>query len=134
MRERLFVAQFVVAVENQWFAPGMHGPPTRVERRHHIEAQLFTATDTEAAYQLTCEWLPRFSDDNLDGPGDLTRIFAVGIHQIEELQPAPDELGTAVRELYGVDVGGYDPAAVDATGVSLLRDKAELSIFQLLQR
>jgi hypothetical protein len=67
---------------------------------------LFAAADAEAAYRVACEWLPGFADANHDGPGDRTKIFALGVHQIEEVLPAPDDLPAAVRELYGVDVGG----------------------------
>ena len=49
MGDRLFVVQVVVAVEDQWFAPGTDGPPIRAERRHHIAAHLFAAPDAEAA-------------------------------------------------------------------------------------
>lgn len=133
MGERLFVAQVVVAVEDQWFAPGTDGPPVRAERRHRIEAYLFSAADAEAAYRTAVEWLAGFSDANHDGPGDLTRIFPIGLHQLEDVMPRVAELPTAVQELYGVDVGGYDPAAVDAHGVPRVRGRDELEVFRVQQ-
>ena len=90
---------------------------------------MFAAADAEAAYRVACEWLPGFEDANHDGRGDRTRMFAVGIHQIEDVLPAPDDLPREVRELYGVDVGGYDQVAVDPAGVPRVRAKAELAIF-----
>ena len=83
---------------------------------------MFAAADAEAAYRVACEWLPGFEDANHDGRGDRTRMFAVGIHQIEDVL-------REVRELYGVDVGGYDQVAVDPAGVPRVRAKAELAIF-----
>ncbi len=130
MGERLFVVQVVVAVEDQWFAPGTDGPPVRAERRHHLDAHLFAAADAEAAYRTAAGWLPGFADANHDGPGDLTRVFAVGLHQLEEVFPRRAELSAAVDELYGVDVGGFDPCAVDAAGVPLVRAKDELEVFR----
>ena len=133
MGERLFVAQVVVAVEDQWFAPGTDGPPVRAERRHRIEAYLFAAADAEAAYRTAVEWLPGFSDANHDGPGNLTRIFAIGLHQLENVLPRVTDLPTAVQEQYGVDVGGYDPAAVVAHGVPQVRGRDELDVFRVQQ-
>jgi hypothetical protein len=128
--DRLFVMQVVVAVEDQWFAPGTDGQPVQVERRHHIEAQLFAAADAEAAYRTAVGWLPGFSDANHDGPGDLTRIFAVGLHQLEEVIVGLAELPAAVQGLYGVDVGGYDPSEAEAAGVPRVRAKGELEVFR----
>lgn len=82
MGERLFVVQVVVAVEDQWFAPGTDGPPVRTERRHHVAAHLFAAADEEAAYRTAVGWPPGFSGANHDGPGDLTRLFTVGFYQL----------------------------------------------------
>jgi hypothetical protein len=133
--ERLYVVQFVVAVEDHWFGPETDGSPTRIERRHYIEAQLFAAADAESAYRVACEWLPGFTDANHDGSGNLTRKFAVGIHQVDELElPAPSNLPAAVRRLYGVDVGRYDPGEVDPGGTPLVRAKTELAIFQRTKR
>ena len=131
MGERLFVMQVVVAVEDQWFAPGTAGPPIRAERRQYIDAHLFAADDEDGAYRTAVDWLPGFSDSNHDGPGDLTRMFAVGLHQLEEVSPRVADLSTAVREVYGVDVGGYDPSAVDAAGIPRVRAREELEVFRV---
>jgi hypothetical protein len=128
--QRLFVVQVVVAHEQQWFAPGTGGPPVRRERRHYVESRLFAAPDAETAYRIACDWLPGFSDANRDGPGDLTEIFAIGLHQLEELLPRLGELPSAVKEVYGIDVGLYDPSAVDAEGEPLVRARDQLDVFR----
>ncbi len=130
MGDRLFAAQFVVAEENQWFAPDTSGPAIRSERRHHIAGQLFTATDEEDAYRKAIEWVPGFSDSNHDGPGDLTQIFAVGLHQLEELIPGAGELIAALRQPYGADIGTFDPLDVDDAGVPRVRSRDELEVFR----
>jgi hypothetical protein len=128
--QRLFVLQVVIVEENLWFAPGTSAPAIRSERSYHVESQLFAAPDAEAAYRLASEWLPGFSDSNHDGPGDQTRSFAAGLHELEEILPRAGELPSAVRELYGVDVGRYDPSDVDADGVPLVRARDQLSVFR----
>jgi hypothetical protein len=130
---RLFIGQFVVAEENQWFAEGTDGPPRRSERRYRVESQLFAAVDAEAAYLMAQSWLESFSDSNHDGPGDLTTMFAIGLHEIEELPCAPQDLQSAVRECYGVDVGRFDLRAVDQLGVPLIRSKLDLDVFRTLK-
>lgn len=132
MGDRLFVVQVVVAIEDQWFAPDTDGPPIRVERRHHIAAHLFAAPNPDLAYLLATDWLPGFTDTNRDGPGDLTKIFPLGLHQLEEVLPRLTELPTAVCELYGVDVGGFDPSDVDVVGVPLVRTRNELEVFRVV--
>jgi len=127
---RLFVLQVVMAQEEQWFAPGTGGPPIRSERRHYIESTLVAAPDAEEAYRLARESLRGYSDANHDGRGELTRYFALGIHQLEELIERPDDLPAAVRGLYGVNLGLYDPAEVDADGVPLVRDRDQLQAFR----
>jgi hypothetical protein len=127
---RLFVAQVVVVEENQWFAPGTSGPPIRRERRLYIHSSLFAAHDADEAYRTICDWLPGFSDANHDGPGDLTSYFAIGLHELEEVLPRLDELPTALAERYWLDVGVYDPAAVDADGVPLVRARDQLEVFR----
>lgn len=128
---RLFVVQVVVVEENLWFAPGTDGPAIRTERSYRFASQLFAAEDAEAAYRLACEWPPGFSDANHDGPGDLTRILAMGLHELEEILPRECELASAVREFYGVDVGLYDPRAVDGDGVPPVRVRDQLSAFRM---
>ena len=130
MSERLFVAQFVVATEEQWFAPYTNTPPIRIEREYFVRSQLFIARDAEAAYQIASDWLPGFSDSNHDGPGDLTLFSAIGIYELEEVIPNASELLAAAREPYGVDVGGYGPWATDSAGVPIIPSKAELSVFR----
>ena len=71
-----------------------------------------------------------YSDANHDGPGDLTSYFALGIHQLEELTESPVDLPEAVRRPYGVDLGLYDPADVDAQGIPLIRSRDQLDVFQ----
>jgi hypothetical protein len=128
--QRLFVVQVVIVEENLWFATETGGPAIRSERAYYVESQLFAAPNAEAAYRLACKWLPGFSDSNHDGPGDETRFFAAGIHELEETLPRPDELPSAVLELYGVDVGRYDPSDVDADGVPLVRARDQLKVFR----
>src|SRR6476660_1010354 len=83
--DRLFVLQVVVAIEEQWFAESREGPPTRTARKYRIDGLLFAAADEDDAFRIASEWLANdaFSDSNHDGEGDLTRIFAIGIHQLE---------------------------------------------------
>ncbi|QEH39202.1 hypothetical protein OJF2_78160 [Aquisphaera giovannonii] len=126
---RLFVARVVVAIEERWFAPGTGGPPVRSERRHLVESFLFAAPDAEAAYEVAAGWLPGFSDSNHDGRGEETALFALGLHQLEELIPRLGELPSAAQEHYGIDLGLYDPDDVDADGVPLVRTREQLEVF-----
>lgn len=128
--QRLFVLQVVMVREEQWFAPETGGPPIRSEQSHYIQSSLFAATDAEEAYRLAQDSMPGYSDANHDGDGDLTRYFALGIHQLEELPERPADLPEAVRGTYGVDVGLYDPAAVDSEGVPLVRPRDQLEAFR----
>ena len=129
-RQRLFVVQIVMAQEEQWFAPETRGPPIRSERRHYVESTLFAATDAEAAYRMAKGSLPGYSDANHDGPGDLTRYFALGIHQLEDLTEPLADLPEAVQRPYGIGVGLYDPAEVDDDGIPLIRAQDQLDVFQ----
>jgi hypothetical protein len=137
MRERLFVLQVVVVIEEQWFAPGTTGPPIRTERAYRIEDCLFAAADENAAYCIACEWVGGledqrgggFADANHDGPGDLTRIFALGIHQLEEI-PLVTSFDEQLHESYGVHLPGFYLGDVDADGVPLVRSKEELEVFR----
>ncbi len=128
--DRLFVMHVIIAVEEQWFAPGNAESPIKVERRHHIDAILFAATDEDEAYRMAIDWLPGFSDSHHDGVGDLTRMFAVGLHELDEVSLRVADLSAAVREMYGVDVGKYDPSMVDITGLPQVRSKDELQVFR----
>jgi hypothetical protein len=132
--DRLFVAQVVLAIEEQWFAPGTGGPPIRSERHYALDAMLFAAADEEQAYRTVSDWLANegFSDAHHDGPGDLTRIFAIGIHQLEEVGRL-SELPTAVHEQYGISLPGFYLDDVDASGAPIVRNKEDLEVFRLLR-
>jgi hypothetical protein len=132
--QRYYVAQFVIALEDQWFALGIEGSPVRVERRYRVVSQLFAAADPESAYQTAANWLPGFSDSNHDGRGDLFVMSSIGIHEIEEIHQAMENVAQSIHQMYGVDVGSYAPTAVDADGVPIVRSKAELAIFNQLQK
>ena len=132
VNQRLFVAQVVTGVEEQWFAPGTDGPPIRTERCYGIEQALFAAADEDDAYRLVSEWLENdaFSDMDHDGIGDLRRFFGVGLHQLEEvgtLQDFPD----VVCGVYGVSLSVFNLTDVDANGVPLVRVKEQLEVFRL---
>lgn len=128
--QRLFVVQVVIVQEDLWFPPGTGGTAIRCERKYYVESQLFAARDAEEAYRLACEWLPGFSDSNHDGPGDETRYSAAGLHELEEIPLRAGDLPSAVRELYGVEVGRYDPSEVNADGAPLVRARDQLSVFR----
>ena len=132
--DRLFVAQVVLAIEEQWFAPGTAGPPIRTERHYALDAMLFAAADEQQAYSTVSDWLANegFSDAHHDGPGDLTRIFAIGIHQLEEIGRL-NELPTAVHEEYGISLSGFYLDDVDASGAPIVRNKEDLEVFRLLR-
>lgn len=129
--KRYYVAQYVVGFEDQWFAPDTDGPPVRVERSYRVLAELFTAQDAEAAYQLAAHRLGGYSDSSHDGPGDLRLEFPVGIYQVEDVTPIDDDILAATdHEIYGLDVGGFDTNDMNAAGVPLIRTKSELDIFK----
>lgn len=132
--QRLFVAQIVVANEDQWFAPGMAEPPIRSEKHYLIEAQLFSASDEEDAYRIASNWITNgsFSDSNHDGLGDLTQIFGVGIHNIEEIVRL-NEIPNAINDLYGLSLPVFAIDEIDQDGVPLMRAKHELEIFRVLR-
>ncbi len=130
MKQRLFVAQIVLASEDQWFTPGTDGPPIRSRLSYAIDAQLFAALDEEDAFRIASAWIADngFSDSNHDGPGDLTHMSTLGIHQIEEIVCLED-LPAAVHGLYGVGLPGVNCGE----GAPLVRSKNELEIFRLLE-
>jgi hypothetical protein len=128
--QRLFVLQVVMAQEDLWFAPDTDGPPIRSRRQHYIESALFAAKDAEEAYRLAQESLRGYSDANHDGSGDLTRFFALGIHQLEELIERPEDLPVAVCGPYGVQLGLHHLADVGAEGVPLIRPREQLDAFK----
>ena len=130
--DRLFVLQVVIVIEEQWFAAGREGPATRTARRHRIDDLLFAASDEDDAYRIAMDWLANdgFSDANHDGEGDLTRIFALGIHQLEEVAWL-NEVAVKTHELYGIALPGFYLGDVDSSGVPLVRQKEELEVFRL---
>jgi hypothetical protein len=103
--------------EDQWFAPGTRSPPIRSETSYVIESQLFAATDEDDAYRIVSGWITDegFSDSHHDGKGDLTSLFALGIHEIEEIVGLND-LPEAIHELYGVRLPSVIPSEVDYKG------------------
>ncbi|MDX1944405.1 MAG: hypothetical protein SFU86_03285 [Pirellulaceae bacterium] len=129
--DRLFVLQVVIAIEEQWFAPGTIGPPVRCERRYRVDEMLFAAADEEAAYRTATNWLSAeaFSDQNHDGPGDLTRIFAIGMHQLDEIAPL-SQVAEQASDLYGIDLPGFCLGDVDENGVPIVRVREELEVFR----
>ncbi len=130
--DRLFVLQVVIAIEEQWFAAGTSDSPICTQRRYRIDDLLFAAHDEEAAYRTAADWVTSegFADQNHDGLGDLTRIFAVGIHQLEEVVPVSHVAETA-NELYGISLPGFYLGDVDANGVPIVRAKDEMEVFRL---
>jgi hypothetical protein len=130
-KHRLFVAQVVSAIEEQWFAPGTDGPPMRTERIYGIEQTLFAAMDEEDAYRIVNGWLDQgnYADMNHDGDGDLTRYFGIGIHQLEEVETL-DDFPAAVRDT-GVTLPEFSLAQVDRDGVPIVREKDQLEAFRL---
>ena len=131
-KHRLFVAQVVSAIEEQWFAPGTDGPPIRTRRMYGIEQTLFAATDEENAYRIVRGWLEQgnYADMNHDGDGDLTRYFGIGIHQLEEVETL-DAFAAAVRDISGVSLPEFSLAEVDRNGVPIVREKDQLEVFRL---
>ena len=131
-KHRLFVAQVVSAIEEQWFAPGTDGPPIRTQRMYGIEQTLFAATDEEDAYRIVSQWLEQgnYADMNHDGDGDLTRYFGTGIHQLEEIVTL-DTFPAAVRDIYGVSLPEFSLAHLDGNGVPIVREKDQLEVFRL---
>lgn len=131
-KDRLFVLQVVVAIEELWFAESREGPPTRTARYHRIDDFLFAAAHEDDAFRIVSEWLANdgFSDSNHDGEGDLTRIFAVGIHQLEEVARTSEVLEMA-HEPYGIALPGFYLGDVDVGGVPVVRQKEELTVFRI---
>ena len=127
---RLYVAQYVMVYEDQWFAPDTDGPPIRSEKCYRVVSQLYAATHAEEAYRLAVSWLPGMRDSSHDGDGDLLLEYSTGLHQIEEVTSGGDDLQLALRDDYGVEVGRYDPRDVDADGMPTVRAKSELEIFR----
>lgn len=141
MRERLFVLQVVIVVEEHYWAGKECGPPDRIERTYGIDDCLFAAADEEAAFRMASDWVgdPEnqersggYFGSHHDGPGDLTKIFALGIHQLEEVTPL-DSFDEAIHERYGLDLPGFYFGNVDSSGVPLVRQKEDLEVFRVLR-
>jgi hypothetical protein len=130
--DRLFVLQVVIAIEEQWFAEGGEGRPLRTTRQHRIDDSLFAAADEDDAFRLASDWLANdaFSDSHHDGEGHLTRIFAIGIHQLEEVARV-SEVAAKSHELYGIRLPGFYLGDVNPSGVPQVRQKDELELFRL---
>ncbi len=128
---RLYVAQYVMVYEDQWFAPDTDGPPIRSEKCYRVVSQLYAALDAEVAYRLAVSWLPGMRDSSHDGEGDLLLEYSTGLHQVEEALFGCDDLPLALRTDYGLEVGHYDPKDIDAGGMPTVRSKKELGIFRL---
>lgn len=130
--DRLFVLQVVVAIEEQWFGPNKNGLPLRTDRRYRIDDLLFAAADEEAAFVMSTNWIidDAFTDANHDGSGDLTRIFALGIHQLTEVGRV-SEFPEKAHELYGLSLPGFYLGDMDCNGVPIVRQREELEIFRL---
>lgn len=129
IRDRLFVLQVVIAHENQWFKPETN-VVLRTERQYSIDAMLFAAADEHDAYKTATDWLENdcFSDANCDGCGDITRIFSVGIHQLEEVASLSD-FADKSRDTYGLELPNFSLADIDSDGKPRVRQKDELQAF-----
>ena len=130
--DRLYVLQVVVAIEEQWFGPDTNGPPIRTDRFYTIDDLLFAAADEEDAFVMATNWIvdDAFSDANHDGPGDLTRIFALGIHQLKEVGRI-SEFPEKVHAQYGLSLPGFYMGDMDCNGVPIVRQREELEVFRL---
>ncbi|CAN5738788.1 hypothetical protein BH10CYA1_BH10CYA1_34550 [soil metagenome] len=129
---KLFVAQIVMVTENLWFLSSA-GATVRTEKNYGITCQLFAADAENQAYETVAEWLgsDSFSDSNHDGPGDLTKIYALGINQIEEVGTFSSLAATA-KERYGADVAEFWLSDVDEQGIPLIRTREQLEIFRTI--
>jgi hypothetical protein len=109
----------VIVIEEVWFAPGdWGGTPARAERVYAVGMHLFLAADEDGAYAEAQGWIDSgaFSDANHDGAGDRTHIFALGLHQLEEVGTFR-RLPAEIREPGGVELPGISLADVDGDGV-----------------
>lgn len=129
--DRLFVLQVVALIEDRWFERGLDHPPTRIERHFRIDPVLFAAADAEAAYLAASEWVTNdgFSDPHPEGAGDVSRIRALGIHQLQEVGRL-GELAERVHEPLGLGLPGFNLNAIDVEGVPLIREKEQLAVFR----
>lgn len=123
---RLFVAQIVIMLEDKWFDDT--NKLKKSDKTYAIHSQLFAADDEDGAYAKVQGWLDNegFNDTNHDGPGDITEMSAMGIHQIDEIVSL-EQFETAAKDIYGVSL----PVFHSATPPAVIHDKTELEIFLL---
>jgi hypothetical protein len=129
--DRLFVAQVIIVIEQQWLDTTTY-ILNRIERKHSIQDLLFAAEDEEDAYKIVYGWIEgeSFSDRNHDGIGDVTRIFALGIYNLTEIDPL-SQLQAKTHDIYGVDLPGFYIGDLDSQGIPVIKQKEELEVFRL---
>jgi hypothetical protein len=129
--DRLFVAQIVIAIEQQWLDTKTC-VVNRAERKYNTVVHLFAAEDEEDAYKIVSGWIngESFSDANHDGTGDVTKIFALGIHDLTEIESL-SQLQAKTHDIYGVDLPGFYLGDLDKKGIPLIKQKEELEVFRL---
>ena len=129
---RLFVAQIVMVMENQWFLDWGE-PPVRTERKYYTNDFLFVAPDEEAAYDRVLKWLRNpgeLTDSNNDlGGGGHTKYFPFGIHQLEEVALLQDVAKLSDDADDYVALPGIEIHGIDADGIPKIRRKEELEVF-----
>lgn len=131
--KRIFVAQIVIAVEDQWL--NSKSEVVRSEKSYAIHSQMLSGDDEESAFLRVQSWLDNegFSDTNNDGAGDRTRMYALGIHELEEVVQL-SQLAEALEGPYGVDLPVISLKNVDtASGAPVVREKRDLEVFRLLE-
>ena len=131
-QQKVYLAQYVVVTEERWFQSPDFDHPVRIERSGRVHSVIFTSSDAEDAFCKASSWIDGFEDANHDGPGDLSLMTAVGIHDIEQICDDPHFLPEKLADVYGLDVGVFDPVQVDEDGIPLVREKDQLSIFGAL--
>lgn len=125
---KFFTAHFVLVEEHQWFRPGTEDPE-RVEQRYYIDSCLFVSENTEAAFQHAQSRVPDFNDANHDGPGDLTKYYSLGLHDLEALDAAPAVFPAEVSKEFGLAVGHLRWDGIGRNEIPVVRQKHELSAF-----
>lgn len=131
--KRIFVAQIVIAIEDQWL--NSNSEVVRSQKSYAIHSQMLCADDEESAFLRVQSWLDNegFSDTNNDGAGDRTNMYALGIHDLEEIVQL-SQLAEALEEPYGVDLPVVSLKNLDTTsGAPLVREKRDLEVFRLLE-
>jgi hypothetical protein len=121
----IYVARFVVVVENQWLSDTAPFAVLRRSLKHDVATQIFAARDPEAAYQRAIAMVGGLSDSHNDGPGDRTNFSCIGLQDLEEVPLFGRTLAESLDEPYGLDVGHVDVGEV----VPEVRTREELSLF-----